>query len=105
MPRSKGLGIGFWIATALFCLQMGFTAYAQPRLPQVAAAFTRALWCLSYFFLAPSVGREASRRGCTPELRHGLPWLTGYLPPSSNCSLIRVMCSVIRAIAPTLGLM
>jgi hypothetical protein len=32
--------IGFWVATALFCLQMGFTAYAQLRLPQVAAAFT-----------------------------------------------------------------
>jgi hypothetical protein len=32
--------IGFWIATALFCLQMGFTAYAQLRLPEVAAAFT-----------------------------------------------------------------
>jgi hypothetical protein len=32
--------IGFWIATALFCLQMGFTAYAQLRLPQVAAAFS-----------------------------------------------------------------
>jgi len=30
---------GFWIATALFCLQMGFTAYAQLQLPQVAAAF------------------------------------------------------------------
>src|SRR5258708_22004054 len=49
MPRSKGLVrcrgllsvvIGFWIATALFCLQMGFTAYAQLRLPEVAAAFT-----------------------------------------------------------------
>ncbi|MDB4964355.1 MAG: DoxX family protein [Myxococcales bacterium] len=32
MPRSKGMVIGFWIATALFCLQIGFTAYAQPRL-------------------------------------------------------------------------
>jgi hypothetical protein len=31
--------ISFWIATALFCLQMGFTAYAQLRLPEVAAAF------------------------------------------------------------------
>jgi len=31
---------GFWIATVLFCLQIGFTAYAQLRLPQVAAAFT-----------------------------------------------------------------
>ena len=33
------LAIGFWVATALFCFQMGFTAYAQLRLPQVAAAF------------------------------------------------------------------
>jgi hypothetical protein len=32
--------IAYWIITALFCLQMGFTAYAQLRLPQVAAAFT-----------------------------------------------------------------
>jgi hypothetical protein len=29
----------YWTATALFCLQMGFTAYAQLRLPQVAEAF------------------------------------------------------------------
>jgi hypothetical protein len=40
MPRSKGMVIGFWIATALLCLQMGFTAYAQLQLPQVAEAFT-----------------------------------------------------------------
>ena len=40
IPRSKGMVIGFWIATALFCLQIGFTAYAQLRLPQVAQAFT-----------------------------------------------------------------
>jgi hypothetical protein len=32
--------VAFWIATALFALQIGFTAYAQLRLPQVAAAFT-----------------------------------------------------------------
>ncbi len=30
----------FWIFTVLFALQMGFTAYAQLKLPQVAAAFT-----------------------------------------------------------------
>jgi DoxX-like family len=30
----------FWIVTALFCLQMAFTAYAQLRLPQVAEMFT-----------------------------------------------------------------
>ena len=40
MPRSKGMVLGFWIATALFCLQMGFTAYAQLRVPQVAVAFS-----------------------------------------------------------------
>src|SRR5499427_6064309 len=31
---------GYWIVTALFCLQIGFTAYAQLSLPQVAEAFT-----------------------------------------------------------------
>jgi hypothetical protein len=30
----------YWIVTALFCLQMSFTAYAELRLPQVAEAFT-----------------------------------------------------------------
>jgi DoxX-like family len=40
MPRRKGIVVGFWIATALFCLQIGFTAYAQLYLPQVAGAFT-----------------------------------------------------------------
>jgi hypothetical protein len=40
MPSFKGIVIGFWTATALFCLQIGFTAYAQLRLPQVAEAFT-----------------------------------------------------------------
>jgi len=40
LSRSKRTLIGYWIATALFALQMGFTAYAQLRLPQVADAFT-----------------------------------------------------------------
>jgi hypothetical protein len=40
VPRPRALVLGFWIATALFCLQMAFTAYAQLRLPQVAASFT-----------------------------------------------------------------
>src|SRR5207245_11382953 len=40
MPRSKGIVIGFWIVTAIFCLQMTFTAYAQLRFPQVSEAFT-----------------------------------------------------------------
>jgi len=38
--NTKTLKIAFWIASGLFCLQMGFTAYAQLRLPQVAQAFT-----------------------------------------------------------------
>jgi hypothetical protein len=36
----KANTIVYWTVTALFCLQMSFTAYAQLRLPQVAAAFT-----------------------------------------------------------------
>lgn len=37
---AKTTTVAYWIFTALFCLQIGFTAYAQLRLPQVAAAFT-----------------------------------------------------------------
>ena len=40
MPRSKGTVIAYWILTILFCLQMGFTAYAQLNLRQVAEMFT-----------------------------------------------------------------
>ena len=36
----KAATIIYWSVTALFCLQIGFTAYAQLRLPQVAEAFT-----------------------------------------------------------------
>ena len=36
----KVTSIVYWAVTTLFCLQMGFTAYAQLRLPQVAEAFT-----------------------------------------------------------------
>jgi len=38
--NSKTTVIGYWLVTALFCLQLTFTGYAQLRLPQVAAAFT-----------------------------------------------------------------
>jgi len=37
----KATIILYWIVTALFCLQMSFTAYAELRLPEVAEAFTR----------------------------------------------------------------
>jgi hypothetical protein len=36
-PRAET--IAYWIVTAIFCLQMAFTAYAQLRLPQVADSF------------------------------------------------------------------
>ncbi len=36
-PKAKT--IFYWTVTALFCLQMAFTAYAQLRLPQVAESF------------------------------------------------------------------
>jgi len=39
LASPKALTIAFWMATALFCLQMAFSAYAQLRLPQVAEAF------------------------------------------------------------------
>lgn len=37
--RSAATVAAYWIVTALLCLQIGFTAYAQLRLPQVAEAF------------------------------------------------------------------
>jgi hypothetical protein len=39
-PATAKIKTVYWIVTALFCLQVGFTAYAQLRLPQVAEAFT-----------------------------------------------------------------
>lgn len=39
--NSQITAIVFWIVTALFCLQMSFTAYAQLALPQVAESFTQ----------------------------------------------------------------
>ena len=37
---SRTTTVLYWIFTTLFCLQIGFTAYAQLRLPQVAQMFT-----------------------------------------------------------------
>ena len=39
IARPRGIVIAFWTVTALLCLQMAFTAYAQLSLPQVAEAF------------------------------------------------------------------
>jgi len=41
LPKSRAIVSWIYrIVTALFCLQMGFTAYAQLRFPEVAQAFT-----------------------------------------------------------------
>lgn len=47
-PRTRGPVIAFWIVTAIFCLQIGFTAWAQLRLPEVAQKFVH-LGFPSYF--------------------------------------------------------
>jgi len=41
MQTSKWVVVGFWISTVIFALQMGFTAYAQLQVPQVAGEFAR----------------------------------------------------------------
>jgi hypothetical protein len=40
LSTQKATTLLWWTVTGLFCLQMGFTAYAQLRLPQVADQFT-----------------------------------------------------------------
>ena len=52
----KAATIVYFMATALFCLQMSFTAYAQLRLPQVADAFTH-LGFPSYFRVELSLAK------------------------------------------------
>ncbi|QNI35345.1 DoxX family protein [Edaphobacter albus] len=48
MKPPRWITLGFWITTALFALQMGFTAYAQLRITDVAKAFSH-LGFPSYF--------------------------------------------------------
>ena len=46
----KARTIVYWIVTALFCLEMSFTAYYELlRLPEAAEAFTRLGFSASYF--------------------------------------------------------
>jgi hypothetical protein len=50
MSRPKGLMIAFWTVTALFSLEMLFTAYYELRiLPQAAQAFSRLGFPASFF--------------------------------------------------------
>jgi DoxX-like family len=46
----RAITIAYWIVTALFCLEMSFTAYYELlMLPQAAEAFTRLGFPASYF--------------------------------------------------------
>jgi hypothetical protein len=56
MRRDNRMVVGFWIATAIFCLQIGFTAYAQLTLPQVADAFAH-LGFPDYFRVELSIAK------------------------------------------------
>ena len=58
MKASKGLVASFWIFTALFCLEMSFTAYYE-LLPQGAEAFTRLGFPASYFRVELSLAKVA----------------------------------------------
>ena len=53
-PRART--VAYWLVTALFCLQMSFTAYAQLSLPQVAEAFSH-LGFPSYFRVELSLAK------------------------------------------------
>jgi hypothetical protein len=56
MTASKGLAAGFWIVTALFCLEMSFTAYYE-LLPQGAQAFARLGFPANYFRIELSMAK------------------------------------------------
>ena len=72
MHRSKGMVIGFWIATALFSLQIGFTAYALggrwPGGVGLGGGHRRALGAL-VFLLAPRAGHAGERLTATSRMR------------------------------------
>lgn len=60
MTRPKGLLVAFWIATALFCIEMLFTAYYEVGvLPQAAQAFTRLGFPADFFRIELSWAKVA----------------------------------------------
>ena len=54
---AKTKTIVYWIITALFCLQMSFTAYAEVALPQVGEAFTHLGFPAAYFRVELSLAK------------------------------------------------
>jgi hypothetical protein len=82
-PAGPGRVIGFWIVTALFCLQIGFTAYAQLRLPQVAEAFTH-LGFPAYFRVELSWA-TSSGAACRPRRRAPSRAVSIAFPAGPGC--------------------
>src|SRR5580658_9711859 len=56
MKASRALVAGFWIVTAVFCLEMSFTAYYE-LLPQGAQAFARLGFPANYFRIELSLAK------------------------------------------------
>jgi hypothetical protein len=56
ITSTKGLAAGFWIITAIFCLEMTFTAYYE-LLPQGAQAFARLGFPAGYFRIELSLAK------------------------------------------------
>ena len=83
----KAMTIVYWIVTALFCLEMSFTAYYELlRLPQAAEAFTRLGFPAGYFRHRALVGQAP--RACVAAAR---PWFprgsrSGPTPASPSTS-------------------
>src|SRR5213594_4246743 len=71
MPRSKGIVVGFWIVTALFCLQIGVTAYFRVELSWAKAPRRGAAAC---------AGAGAAQGVGLRRLRHR-PRLCAHRPP------------------------
>ncbi len=57
MTKSKAIVIAFWIVTALFCVEMIFTAYWEWFTPQAAQAFTRLGFPATSFRMELSVAK------------------------------------------------
>jgi hypothetical protein len=57
MSASKKWAIAFWIVTALFCLQMLFTAYYEVLVPQAAGAFARLGYPAMFFRMELSLAK------------------------------------------------
>ena len=88
-PRDDDWWAGFWIFTALFCLEMSFTAYYELlRLPEAAQAFTRLGFPASYFRVELSWAKLAG------VVRFSSPWSprgsrSGPTPASPSTSAPR----------------